>query len=244
MVDYSKWDHFADSDSDGAEERRSTPSVRRIEPGDSPLQVGGVTITSPPTPQTSHDATGGSAPQTCADLSLASLSTNGASHDAYFWSQTRDNVRVNVVVPPASRAKDVEVKLDKDVLVVRVGGSVLLEGTLAFPINFFDAAVDPDEDWELLNVSLGGEAPLRICQIPLEKKKIMAGVSLWWNRLFVTEEKMDMAHVDRGPTSEGTSKFQENYRLAHQQFLKNIQNIEPVEIVVPPDSGDSGELPQ
>ncbi|XP_063849938.1 nudC domain-containing protein 3-like isoform X1 [Scylla paramamosain] len=143
--------------------------------GSSPLHS-----TSPGQPSSPHRQEGtGTKAGSCGYLDT----TNGAVLDGLAWTQSIDDLEVQVVVPSGvTRGKQVRVAVKQSSLAVSVqdgGGSAwhtLLDGTLAHPVRAEECL------WSLVS----GEH----VAIHLEKSE-----ERWWNRLLIQHDPIDLQKI-------------------------------------------------
>ncbi|EGD74517.1 hypothetical protein PTSG_05881 [Salpingoeca rosetta] len=183
------------------------------------------------------------------DVTLDTLTRNGAETPAYFWSQTSNTVRISFVLENKStRAKDVTVHVDSDTGEFDASADGwAYKGTLFGPIAPLD---EPEDlDWSLATVKLQrskegqqqqkpqeqqnkqssaweGEG-LRLLQVDLVKKDL-SGIVMWWKSAFKGDPEIDTTAIaDRSKQQEAASAtFADNFKKAQEMFLQRIRSGE------------------
>ena len=75
--------------------------------------------------------------------------------------------------------------------------------------------------------------------MPLTKKVLAGGMAVWWDRVFDSEDKIDIRSIDRGGGGgKAAAEFQKNWDEAHRQFQQYVQNLQPTEIHIPRKGSD------
>lgn len=236
VLDYSKWDHIGDSESD-----EDMPQVHVSKLTEKTTFANGLTAT---------PATKGSTQAQPSVVSSAAVSSkaaqgtavdaytrNGGQTNSYLWCQDERTCTVRLPVPKGTRAKFVRVKAQNQSLHVGVitppnkQAVQCLEGKLAFPIDESDEALE--DHWRLEDATLPlGQASKdhRCLVITLTKKTPVAGVVMWWNRVMQDDAPLDTTKfADRQNSGKSiTSAWSE----AHKLFKEKVAKIEKVDIPV------------
>lgn len=253
MVDYSKWDHFedSDSDSDGSDSEMSRmPHVTRLDQG-TRVTFGqeGVSFTTQPSQPSSQPG----APPAAAAASTetaesvvakrqAELTRNGGAEATHLWSQTREEVRIAVFVPAGTRARDVTVDLRAGPaphLTLAVHGKTVLDADIAH------ACADDDEALAACYELRDYDAARRVCVVELRKPCITgapASAVLWWDRALASDTPRDAAAFpDADHTPQGQARQQQwaaAWAEAHRLFREKVRNHQP--IVIGGEEDDDG----
>lgn len=165
----------------------------------------------------------------------SAFSRNGASVPGrYLWSQSSDEAVLSVLVPPGTRARDLEVRLVRDPqpttaaaptgrpppprVVVRLRGAVVLDERLAHDVEEpleggagndeggGAAAAPPPPDWEVVDF----DANNRAVRLALRKRSPGHGVVLWWDSCLAGcgEARLDTAALAdrRGADGRGAQR--------------------------------------
>lgn len=103
---------------------------------------------------------------------------NGAIYDNYSWSQTINEIDVNLKIPPNVTTKNLAINILPDKISVKLkdSGAVLLEGDLCNKCKHTDAI------WSIDKNKL---------EIHLEKAS-----EIWWDCLIQGETKLDLTKID------------------------------------------------
>lgn len=169
-------------------------------------------------------------------LAKPSASLQGGVTERYVWSQTKAEATINFVVPAATRAKDVRLRVDRDHIALTLAGSDFrLEGELSHAVV---VAEDPDElDWELRDPE-GGATDCRWLRLTLEKQA-PAGVVVWWDRVFAGDAVVDVsAFASRD--SNRAAQFEANWKEAHELFRQKVATRQKIELDLPANTGGDG----
>ncbi|RNF11792.1 Low complexity protein [Trypanosoma conorhini] len=168
------------------------------------------------------------------EMMYNNLTRNGGrERDSHLWSQTRDTASVSFILPSmATKAKDIvnfrlcaEERPD--------GGSVCV---LTFSTRgveeerrcVFRYPVKLDSDvvegcWQLHSLP---SRSLRLMVVQLVKEPVAVGMSLWWDRCFVTDRTTvdTRTLADRsGAEALRGEQFQRAWHQAHEEFKKRIK---------------------
>lgn len=182
MVDYSKWDKFANDLSDDDDDSvGNRPVVTKIEkPGGGRIQLGpqGAVLLDDNSQSIREELS------VTSDISRMSgpsdFSKNGDTLDSYLWCQDRHEVVVRVYIDRTLRAADVDLRLsEENHLTVRnrKTGEFILNGALQNSVETNSAeSGDCVLDWELRSVSSSS----RIFELTLRKRSPIPGVIMWW----------------------------------------------------------------
>jgi len=274
-LDYSRWDKIdissdEDEEDDGEEEEERAESEAAACPspaaGSGPVAVFDADahdvdaldpeeeaqlrqlmsqpgVAAPPPPQPAKQAL----PTAEAVLQerTASLSRNGAAREGHLWRQTESEVELALLLPPATRAKDLRPELRPSpepaaaasVLVHRsgAGAAPLLEVQLAYPVEL------PDEEdelaWEVTDYepdSLGGRRALRITL----RKRALPGVVVWWTRALATEAEIDPLSIPGRRRAAKAEGMQSVWEQAQAMFKQKVAERAPPAML---DLGEGGE---
>ena len=167
------------------------------------------------------------------------LVKNGWRGETYLWSQTRTDVTVRAILPNSAeklRAKDIAVEVEEKRLRICIKGSEVLSGELRFPAV---GVPDPlDVDWEIeRGHGREEEREIVVVRVTLTKKKVVARVVVWWDRLFVHDKvQVDLGKITDRVKSAG-SLTQATWEQAHKMFQERVASGEaavPLEIATDP----------
>ena len=187
------------------------------------------------------------------------FSRNGGAADGYLWSQSDTEVTVSALVPPGTRARDVQVRLsapprpagvpagpaEPPVLRITLAGvsEPVLQAALAHAVEApggADAEADGECDWELtdFDADTAGEPPRRAVRVTLRKTSPGGAVVHWWARALAGGPAIDTsAIVDRGRTAARTAAAREAWAEAEAQFKSRTREFQRVEVDVGDGSG-------
>eukprot|EP00501_MAST-03F_sp_TOSAG23-6_P001036 GSMAST32.ASY1.ANO1.1078.1 assembled CDS len=132
---------------------------------------------------------------------------NGGITSNYWWTQTLDDVTVNIPVPFGTKSKDINCAFSTDKICIRLDNSEssnvrLLDGV-------FDMAVRPSEClWQIEDSIF--QTSERIITLTLDKK-----VSTWWKSVLKGHQEIDCTKVD------STQKL-ETYNSETQAAIRKI----------------------
>ncbi len=263
MANYSKWDKFAAqlSDSDN-EEEENRPLVTTLDgKGGKSIEIGPngykvkddsavENVFSKGTVETLSTSTN------VGDNQIALESKNGAVCDGYSWAQDRYEVLLSIVIDESVKAKDIRVTYSDNLLEIRKvqrKDAALFSGTLRYDI-MTNAERKDDEvsdviDWEIKN-KVGGSSSTattrRVLEAVLRKKSPIPGAFIWWKNICVTDKyEIDVTKISGRSSSavEAASSTEDNFAIAHKQFLEKVGQMEriPVDVDEGAEDIDSDE---
>jgi hypothetical protein len=134
-LDYSKWDHIGDDDSDCDDGSGDYDDEEDVDAGgytEAPSRTLPTAVAASAAPPVAK------APLTLTET-IKLLSRDGSHTAAYVWSQDRREVIVNVFLPPKATAKEVRVSVDQRILVTHAGAKIV-DGKLAYECKPFEGA--------------------------------------------------------------------------------------------------------
>ncbi|RNF03684.1 Low complexity protein [Trypanosoma rangeli] len=162
------------------------------------------------------------------------LTRNGGREgQSHLWSQTRDTASVSFILPSMSTKA-------KDIVNFRLCSEEQPDGSSVCVLTFSTRGVEAerryvfrypvklDSDvvegcWQLHSLP---SRSLRLMVVQLVKEPVAVGMSLWWNRCFVT----DQTTVDTRTLADRSStealrgeQFQRVWQEAHEKFKKRIK---------------------
>mmetsp|Transcript_16660 Transcript_16660/g.22957 ORF Transcript_16660/g.22957 Transcript_16660/m.22957 type:complete len:256 (+) Transcript_16660:218-985(+) len=254
MVDYTKWDKMQFSDEEDDDLYESGPRVTRVEPGQQ-INIGGTSWSAEPLEANNvHDDSAtkkfiakdiklmvnNASICDSYQLTMAALSNNGEIADSHCWSQTKDEVVIQINVPKGVRARDVGVSIKEKHLKVSLKGppeSILLNGVLLHPTE-----MDEDLGWELLDWPLESDLHQkggRRLQVTLTKCILPSGmefspgesVVVWWRSLLEGGTQIDL---DRIQGRKNRQQMQDNWAEAQEMFRQKVKDRKPI-IIDPAD---------
>lgn len=172
--------------------------------------------------------------------SISDLSKNGQAVSksdekentgyTYMWQQDKERAVLTIPLPPKTRAKQICVKYnaqEKHLVITKteLDGTqpvTLIEGALQYDIiPESDTGTGVVVDWELLDW-LDDKRRLQLVFV----KSSPDGVVLWWTKLLVTEDGIDVSKIE-GRNTSSTDAWAEAHRLFKEKMkLKK----EPMEI--------------
>ena len=238
MIDYSKWDHLDYSDSDEEEESSFVPPQVTKLPASSKVTISNgeikVVQTEPEKP-ISQQPKPKPTQESLTESQIKQLTHNGNKGNGYYWSQTRDEVIISIVVPALTRAKDVTLEVTDygTAFHVKISDYDLVN-------RLFAGTVESGEDdlagcWELKTI--GNE---RLLQVTL-RKRVLPGVpgALWWGKLYSDEEGEglkweDIDEKDRGgkAAEERRKQWEETWKEAQDQFRKKVEQEKGKKVII------------
>nr|CCC93153.1 conserved hypothetical protein [Trypanosoma congolense IL3000] len=167
------------------------------------------------------------------DILYKSLTHNGGrEEDSHIWSQTRDTATVGFILPSMSiRAKDVHsFRIEAEEQSNRTSMNVISFGIRGIEVKYRHVLRYPvklDEDildgcWALHSLK---KHSLRILVVQLVKETMAIGVTLWWDRCFVSDRTIiDTTKIsDRNDGSATRAQtFRESWQEAHEEFKRRM----------------------
>ena len=166
---------------------------------------------------------------------------------------------VSVLVPPGTRARDVQVRLsapprpagvpagpaEPPVLRVAFAGAPepLLQAALAHAVEEpggADADAAGECDWELtdFDADAGGAPPRRAVRVTMRKASPGGAVVHWWARALAGGPAIDTSAIaDRGRTAARTAAARGAWAEAEAQFKRRTREFQRVEVDVGGGSG-------
>ena len=189
----------------------------------------------------------------------AEFSRNGGAANGYLWSQSEAEVTVSALVPPGTRARDVQVRLiaaphpagvpagpaEPPVLRISLAGAPepVLQAALAYAVEApggADADVDGECDWELtdFDADAAGAPPRRAVRVTLRKPSPGGAVVHWWARALAGGPAIDTSAIaDRGRTAARTAAARDAWAEAEAEFKRRTREFQRVEVDVGDGSG-------
>ena len=267
MVDYSKWDRFAEDLSDEDDCDSHQPAVHEVPKG-SQVRIGpsGAEIVQSKQTEVATVVSSAALRNISGNTPLSDTPDIGPPVEGFYycpthrWKQDKSEVTLLISVPVLTKASDVSVNLKGDTtsrLTITVRGAVTLEKNLKFKVS--DISSDTP-DWELVNNS----ASDRVILITLKKHQYIPSSVFWWSCVFVGDEEIDVStipgrarsslnrvsSVTTSPPStgavvtEGTTKesstltFAESWKVANEMFREKVSQRRSAELA-PPDSSET-----
>jgi hypothetical protein len=202
-LDYSKWDAIGDDLEEDAPKEYFEDEWHR-EQVEEAKALSREYSSSSSSPSASSVLSSAAASSSSSSSARHSRTENGGVVPGkYCWSQTRDELIVNVFVPAGTTAKQIAVDGTDQELTVTCGGEVVEGGSLLYRVKAPEE--DDDIDWELLDdEGLGkqdegkaGQAAAqggRMVRVTLVKDS-PGGVVVWWKTVFKGDPGIDVTRI-------------------------------------------------
>lgn len=210
MVDYSKWDKFAAEITDSDDEEDKKLNVTKF---NQPTSV----------------RLGEKEKKSLVRKKKFDPSRNGGRNETHWWGQNEKECWIYILVPQACKAKEIFISLDNSVICVKRNGKLILKGTLAHKIKSETSKILPEDiDWELVESNNLNDArkDTKFIKIHFQKEMIVSGCIHWWSRIFLEDEKVNVASFPDRRGRDGSSEknsFQNAWQKAHEEFKKKVR---------------------
>ena len=266
MVDYSKWDKFADSESD--EDDRASSSLPRVHQFHQPTSV---TIgpngpnyyeTEPeddptlplPSPGTSSRAPAAAAEASSSAVSAAAAAVSGgvsgslkSSEERYetsthSWQQTRYDVTIWIKkIPLDLKRSDLIIELkNHNILSIHIHAILFFHKQFKYEIN--TNLNDGIIDWEI--ISINNEE--KLIKFIFQKHQYLPGSAIWWNACFLGDEEIDVMNIPERKLSTNDKiqkqQFSNVWKEANELFQKKIQEKERCSIEIEENEKEGDEM--
>ncbi|ORC92223.1 Low complexity protein [Trypanosoma theileri] len=186
------------------------------------------------------------------EMMYFNLTRNGGCEgDSHLWSQTRDTATVSFILPTMeTKAKDIcnfrliaEEQQDRTSVCVLSFSLRGIEGERRYVFRY---PVKVDEDivdgcWQLHSLPTRS---LRLLIVQLVKEPVAMGMSLWWDKCFVTDQTVidtrKIADRNNGAAARA-EEFKKVWDQAHEEFKKRIDERQQKPIIIDNEEEEEGE---
>jgi hypothetical protein len=270
--DYSKWDalQVSDDDDDNDDEHRSSDGDGR---DDDPLDAeelrrarellssqqqqsdgGGSSQSATLSPATDPQAAAAATAVASFEALRAKLTRNGAERAGHLWRQTEAEVEVCVLLPRATRARDVRPELvaadplssQQQTLVVHrsralAGASASATAAAEPPPVFLAALAYPvlqpasaeELAWEVTDYEPASAGGRRVLRVTLQKE-MPQGIIVWWERAIDGEPATDTTVFPDRKRAAAVQKQQDVWNEAQRMFREKVAQRKKIVV----DAGD------
>ncbi|KEG10919.1 Low complexity protein [Trypanosoma grayi] len=177
------------------------------------------------------------------EMMYRNLTRNGAHEgESHIWSQTQDTASVSFILPTMqTKGKDIynfrlcaEEQPDRTSLCVLSFGVRGLQGERRFvfryPVKVDDEVVEGC--WQLHSLTTKS---MRLMVVQLVKEPVGVGMSLWWDKCFLTDQTtVDTTKISgrSDAAAARAEQFQKTWEEAHAEFKNRISERQGRQIII------------